>query len=404
MWGYALATMMTKGFAAEETKATLARAWGALPGAVRTPEYWTLFVTAASTRTDATAINAPRAPARRPFSLEAVGSRSAGPRRLRAADASVSFSSWPAISSCARADLERALADYEGNGRGESFRHRFSPSTSDRTPLDYLGMTCLVPRRPPGKPSVSIGEADFGRANGHGTAMGSYANALFNRLLIGAPAGRGRKGSAPPPKRLGALAEEHGLKFWRAICVVLRRLGARAPGVSARRRCSAPALDGLRRSSGLGWKKRRLWGSACRGRTCRPGQRDEGAPTAVEARPRARGRDGFGHFCGSWLFAPARRRARRNRPRLKPPPPIARLSASPACTARAHSRFWRRSTLARLLPVDRRSGGGARRPRAGARRLFPDAEFLEIEEAQALLAALADTDEVKNVAGRVNGG
>src|SRR5271165_4513525 len=37
--GYALATMMTKGFGAEETKAALARAVSA-PGAARTPEYW----------------------------------------------------------------------------------------------------------------------------------------------------------------------------------------------------------------------------------------------------------------------------------------------------------------------------------------------------------------------------
>ncbi len=40
--GYALAAMMTKGFAAEETKAALARAASASEAA-RTPEYWTVF-------------------------------------------------------------------------------------------------------------------------------------------------------------------------------------------------------------------------------------------------------------------------------------------------------------------------------------------------------------------------
>ena len=39
--GYAVATMMTKGFAAEETKAALARA-ASVSGAARTPEYWTV--------------------------------------------------------------------------------------------------------------------------------------------------------------------------------------------------------------------------------------------------------------------------------------------------------------------------------------------------------------------------
>ena len=45
---------------------------------------------------------------------------------------------------------------------------------------------------------------------------GSYANALFNRLVIGALCGRAEE-VLPAAEEIGALAEEHDLKFWRAI-------------------------------------------------------------------------------------------------------------------------------------------------------------------------------------------
>ena len=129
--GYALATMMTKGFAAEETKATLARAASA-PGAVRTPEYWTLVYG----RINADMMHGDHRAARagaEAFLAEAEAAglpgHAAFARRMLG-----SSSSWPAISS-ARVRTLSGRSPITTNGTTRALG-RFSPSTSDRTPLD----------------------------------------------------------------------------------------------------------------------------------------------------------------------------------------------------------------------------------------------------------------------------
>jgi tetratricopeptide (TPR) repeat protein len=111
----------------------------------------------------------------------------------------------------ARADLERALADYDER-YDESFRTVFALDLRSNT-LRHLGMTAWL-LGDSGEAERLTGEA-IRRAKDTGQP-GSYANALFNRLMIGALCGRAEE-VLPAAEEIGALAEEHDLKFWRAI-------------------------------------------------------------------------------------------------------------------------------------------------------------------------------------------
>jgi tetratricopeptide (TPR) repeat protein len=206
--GYALATMMTKGFAAEETKTALARA-ASVPGAVRTPEYWTLV----NGRINADMMHGDHRAARAGAEAFLAEAEAAGlPGHAAFARRMLGFLKLLAGDFAdARADLERALADYDER-YDESFRTVFALDLRSNT-LRHLGMTAWF-LGDTGEAERLTGEA-IRRAKDTGQP-GSYANALFNRLLIGGFCGRAEE-VLPAAEEIRALAEEHGLKFWRAI-------------------------------------------------------------------------------------------------------------------------------------------------------------------------------------------
>ena len=127
--GYALATMMTKGYGAEETKAALARAANASRSA-RTPEYWTVLYGRINVRDDEGGRPAARAGAEAFLSeteAEGLPGHAAFARRVRGF---LKFMAGDLAG--ARLDLERALADYdeprdeacEGSSASTSYRLR----------------------------------------------------------------------------------------------------------------------------------------------------------------------------------------------------------------------------------------------------------------------------------------
>jgi tetratricopeptide (TPR) repeat protein len=206
--GYALATMMTKGFAAAESKAALARA-ASVSGAARTPEYWTVVygrINADTMRGDHRAAHA----GVEAFLAEAEAAGMLGhaafARRMRG------FLKFVAGDFAgARADLEQALAAYDER-RDESLRTVF-PLDFRSNALRHLGLT-----------SWFLGESEeaerlTGEALQRGKDSGqleSYGGALMNRVAIGALRGRAED-VLSAAEEMRALSDKHDLKFGRAI-------------------------------------------------------------------------------------------------------------------------------------------------------------------------------------------
>jgi tetratricopeptide (TPR) repeat protein len=231
--GYAVATMMTKGFGAEETKAALARAASA-PGAARTPEYWTVLYG----RINADLMSGDHRAARASAEAFLAEAEAAGlPGHAAFARRSLGFLKFLAGDFAgARVDLERALADYDER-RDESLRTIFAVDFRTNA-LAYLGLAAL-----------NLGEFEEAerrtdealrraRALGHPV---SYANALHTRILLSANCGRPEE-ILSAAAGMRALADEHDLKFWRAI--------ASTYADWARVRLGEPRADGFR--AGLG--------------------------------------------------------------------------------------------------------------------------------------------------------
>jgi tetratricopeptide (TPR) repeat protein len=205
--GYALATMMTKGFAAEETKAALARATTATEAA-RTPEYWTVIYG----RINADMMSGDHRAARAGVEAFLAEAEAAGlPGHAAFARRMRGFLKFLAGDLAgARVDLERALADYDER-RDEGLRTLFALDLRSNA-LMHLGY--LAWHLGDFEEAKRLTDEAIARAK-ELAQPGSYVVALFNRLLIGAACGRAEDvlGTA---EEMRALAEEHNLKFWRA--------------------------------------------------------------------------------------------------------------------------------------------------------------------------------------------
>jgi tetratricopeptide (TPR) repeat protein len=260
---YAVATMMTKGFAAEETKAALARA-ASVSGAARTPEYWTVVCG----RINADMMGGDHRAARAGVEgflaeAEAAGmpGHAAFARRMRGFLKLVAgdFAG-------ARADLERALADYDER-RDESLRTVFALDFRSNA-LAYLGQVAFY-----------LGEFEEAerltrealRLWKDSAQPGPYAAVFFNSLMIGARCGRAGDVLCAA-EEMRARADERDSKFGRAIAATYADW--------ARVRLGEPRADAFRADLGayadLGARMQEA-ASARGGRTCcRPAGRGAG--------------------------------------------------------------------------------------------------------------------------------
>ena len=176
--GYALATMMTKGFGAEEAKAALARAASA-PGAVRTPEYWTVVYG----RINADMMNGDHRSARAGAEAFLAEAEAAGlPGHAVFARRMLGFLKFLAGDFAgARTDLERALADYDERRDG-SLRMVFALDFRANA-LAHLGHTAFYLGDFEEAEHLTGEAVRRAKDLGH---PGSYAVALNNRLLTSA--------------------------------------------------------------------------------------------------------------------------------------------------------------------------------------------------------------------------
>ena len=206
--GYALASMMTRGFGAEDTKAALARAEASGRNA-RTAEYWTLLYGRINADMMAGDHRAARAGAET-FLAEAeadgLPGHAAFARRTRGF---LKFMGGDLAG--ARADLEQALADYDerrDGSLGSIFGGEFRASA-----LATIAQVCWA-----------LGDLDRGvrladEAERLAKALGqpvAQAHALFNRLQIVANFDTPEAVMAAA-EEMRALADAHDLAFWRAI-------------------------------------------------------------------------------------------------------------------------------------------------------------------------------------------
>ena len=206
--GYALATMMTKGFGAEETKAALARA-ASVSGAARTPEYWTVVygrINADTMRGDHRAAHAGVEAFLAEAEAAGMPGHAAFAQRMRG------FLKFVAGDFAgARADLEQALAGYDER-RDESLRTVF-PLDFRSNALRHLGLV-----------SWFLGESEEAeRLSGEALRLwkdsaqpGPYAAVFFNRLVIGARCGQAEDVLCAA-NEMRARADECDSKFGRAI-------------------------------------------------------------------------------------------------------------------------------------------------------------------------------------------
>ena len=162
--GYALATMMTKGFGAEETKAALARA-SSTSEAARTPEYWTVIYG----RINADMMSGDHRAARaevEAFLAEAEAAGLPGHAASRGGCA-VSSNSLPAIS-LARALTSSGRSLITTNAATRACGYS-SPSTSDRTRLRISALlpgTSATSRRLSASPTRRCGARRNWRSRG----------------------------------------------------------------------------------------------------------------------------------------------------------------------------------------------------------------------------------------------
>src|SRR6516162_8529367 len=197
--------MMTKGFAAEETKAALVRAAGA-PGAVRTPEYWTLVYG----RINADMMHGDHRAARAGAEAFLAEAEAAGlPGHAAFARRMLGFLKLLAGDFAgARADLERALTDHDER-RDESLRTVFALDFRSSA-LAYLGLVAW--HLGDFEEAARLTDEAIRRAKDSGQPW-SCANALVNRLVIGARCGRAED-VLSAAEEVRALAEAHDLKYW----------------------------------------------------------------------------------------------------------------------------------------------------------------------------------------------
>ena len=238
--GYALATMMTKGFGAEETKAALARAASA-SGAARTPEYWTVIYG----RINADMMSGDHRAARAGAEAFLAEAEAAGlPGHAAFARRMLGFLKFLAGDFAgARADLERALADYDER-RDESFRMFFALDLRSNA-LAHLGFVAW--HLGDFEEAERLTDEAIAAREGIGAAGVLCRGALQSpsdrrRLRPGGKCSGRRRGDARARRgaRLEVLARDG---------VDLRRLGAGAHGGAARR--SVPRRPRrLRRSRG----------------------------------------------------------------------------------------------------------------------------------------------------------
>ncbi|RBP14088.1 SAM (Sterile alpha motif) domain-containing protein [Roseiarcus fermentans] len=205
--GYALASMMTKGFGAEETKAALARA-EVHAGAIRTPRDWTVLygrISADMMRGDG---RAARAGAER-FRKEAEALGLAG-HALYARRTIAFLKLMAADFAGAAADLRTVIAE--------------SGAQLDQELLAIFGTDLLCfAQATLGHTIWYLGEFDesrrlFKAALDGATTWGQVSSqcaALFNDALVGARGGRAAA-VLPVAETLLTLAETNELKFWRA--------------------------------------------------------------------------------------------------------------------------------------------------------------------------------------------
>ena len=136
----------------------------------------------------------------------------------------------------ARADLKQALADYDGR-RDESLQTLFALDLRSNA-LAILGQVTWYLGDP--QEAERLTDEALRRAKVSGQP-GSYAIALYNRLVFGSLTGLA-EGVLPAVEELRALAAQHDLNFHRAI--------ASTYGDWARTRLGQPCADELR--AGLG--------------------------------------------------------------------------------------------------------------------------------------------------------
>ena len=206
--GYALATMMTKGFGAEETKAALKRAASASESA-RTPEYWTVIYG----RINADMMSGDHRSARAGVEAFLAEAEAAGlPGHAAFARRMRGFLKFLAGElAAARMDLEQALADYDEE-RDERLRTAFAIDFRSNA-LTFLGQVAWLLGEP--EEAKRFTDEAIGRAKDSGQPA-SYAAARYNRLLIGALCGAAAE-VLPAAEEMRAYADQHDLKFWRAM-------------------------------------------------------------------------------------------------------------------------------------------------------------------------------------------
>jgi tetratricopeptide (TPR) repeat protein len=206
--GYALATMMTKGYGAEETKAALARA-ASVSGATRTPEYWTVVygrINADMMRGDHRAACAGVESFLAEAEAAGLPGHAAFARRMRGF-----LKIAPGDFAGARADLERALADYDER-RDESLRTVF-PLDFRSNALRHLGLVSWFLGEFEEAERLTSEALQRGKDSGQ---LESYGGALMNRVLIGALRGRAED-VLSAAEEIRAHADKHDSKFGRAI-------------------------------------------------------------------------------------------------------------------------------------------------------------------------------------------
>ena len=203
--GYALATMMTKGFNAEETRTALARAESQADQAGM-PHYWTVLYGRISADMMGGDHRSARAGAEA-FVAEAeaagLSGHAAVARRLLGF---VKLSAGEPAG--ARADLTRALADYDDSS-DESLRAMFGSDHRSSALVQLAVVNRMLGDLPAYGRCIDEG-LRYAKASGQ---PNSYATALFHRMVT----------SARPEtilsvaEELRALAAEHDLKFFRVM-------------------------------------------------------------------------------------------------------------------------------------------------------------------------------------------
>ncbi len=210
--GFALATMMTRGFASEDTRAALARAEAAA-GTARTPEYWSVWyarINAEQARGD---LRSARASAEA-FLAEAEANGLKGHAafaRLR-----LGFCKYIAGElAAARRDDERALADYR-EGNDAILRATFSVDLMSSALNELAGVAFYQGEF---EEAERLIDAAMTRAKDKGPPI-SHVYALFTRIVLCALSGRDLAGQSDIVE-LRSLAEALGLKFYTAMATSL---------------------------------------------------------------------------------------------------------------------------------------------------------------------------------------